>query len=104
MTIGTRRSLTRNCSTDHRLLVADPGIRFGFEEPTSVHPALGFFKHRASVGLRDDSFTDAEASHVNAFTEALRDFVDEVVLVTLRRKIDIALRPHQSTDIALDVR
>ena len=66
----------------NRLFVGNSTIRRGVEKFSRVHPGLGLFKHRSSIGLRDDTFADPKTANVDFVAKALGNLVDEVVLVT----------------------
>src|SRR5687767_13040812 len=75
----------------------------GVEKLARVHPGLSLFKHRLSIGLRNDTFADAETPDIDFVAKTLGNLLDEVVLVTLRLDVDVGLSPDQSAHIAFDI-
>lgn len=85
----------------NRLFVLETGLWLGVKQFASVHPGLRPFENCPSIRLRDYTFANPETPNVDFVAKALRNLINEVVLVTFRFNIYVGLCPDQSARITL---
>jgi hypothetical protein len=79
----------------NRVLIGNTGLGTDVEQVAFVHPFLGLLEHQFSVGLRHDALAYPEPPDIDHVHEAIRNFVEQMVLVFLRVSIDIGLGADQ---------
>ena len=73
------------------------------EQASFAHPALGPFVHLSGVGQKDDTLAGTETADIDLLVIALRNLLQEVVLVPLGLEVEFHLRPPECAEVTLHV-